>query len=120
LSEQLLRRAYEAFNRRDIDAALAHMHPDVDWPNAIEGRREHGHDAVRRYWAGQFREIDPHVEPRGFTTDSADRVVVDVHQLVRDNDGNLLADQQVQHVYSIRDGLIERMEIRETASASAP
>ena len=30
--EQLLRRAYEAFNARDIEAAIVLMHPDVDWP----------------------------------------------------------------------------------------
>lgn len=27
--EQLLRQAYEAFNARDIEAALAFVHPDV-------------------------------------------------------------------------------------------
>jgi ketosteroid isomerase-like protein len=31
-NERLLRRAYEAFNARDIDGALATMHADVDWP----------------------------------------------------------------------------------------
>jgi len=30
----LLEGAYEAFNRRDVDAVLAGMAPDVDWPNA--------------------------------------------------------------------------------------
>jgi hypothetical protein len=54
VSEVLLRRAYEAFNARDLDGALAPMHPDVDWPNAIEGGRVHGHAAVRAYWAAQF------------------------------------------------------------------
>jgi ketosteroid isomerase-like protein len=47
--ERLLRRAYAAFNARDIDAALALMHPDVDWPNGMEGGREVGHEAVRTY-----------------------------------------------------------------------
>ena len=54
MSEELLRRAYAAFNARDIDGALALMHPDVDWPNGMEGGREHGHDAVRAYWERQF------------------------------------------------------------------
>jgi hypothetical protein len=36
---------------------------------------------------------------------------VEVHQVVRDLDGNLLSDSTVQHVYSFRDGLVERMEI---------
>jgi ketosteroid isomerase-like protein len=110
--ERLLRRAYEAFNARDIDEALALMAPDVDWPNAMEGRREHGHAAVREYWTRQFGLIDSHVEPRGFTIDEDGRIVVDVHQVVRDPDGELIADQRVEHVYTVRDGLITRMDVR--------
>jgi hypothetical protein len=37
VAAQRLRRAYEAFNARDVEAALALMHSDVDWPNAIKG-----------------------------------------------------------------------------------
>jgi hypothetical protein len=32
-----LRATYAAFNARDIDAVLAQMTADVDWPNAWEG-----------------------------------------------------------------------------------
>jgi ketosteroid isomerase-like protein len=110
--EQLLRRAYEAFNARDIDAALALMQPDVDWPNAMEGKREHGHAAVREYWTRQFRLIDSHVEPERFTPDDGRRVVVDVHQVVRDLSGDVVSDSYVQHVYTLRDGLIAQMDIR--------
>jgi hypothetical protein len=109
----LLSRTYAAFNARDVDAVLATMHPDVDWPNAWEGGRVRGHEEVRDYWTRQFDAIDPHVEPEGFTTDPDGRVVVDVHQVVRDREGNLLGDNRVQHVYSFRDGLVERMDVRE-------
>ena len=111
--EQLLRRAYEAFNARDVDGALALMHPDVEWPNGMEGGRELGHDAVRAYWTRQFGMIDSHVEPVGFVSDADGRVVVDVHQVVRDLDGELLSDGLVQHVYTFRNGLVTHMEIRE-------
>ena len=37
--EDLIRRGYDAFNRRDIDGALSLMQPDVDWPNGMEGGR---------------------------------------------------------------------------------
>ena len=62
-AEALLQGAYRAFNARDIDSALAAMHPDVDWHNAMEDRRAHGHDEVRAYWTRQWELIDPHVEP---------------------------------------------------------
>ena len=37
--EALLEGIYAAFNARDVDAVLAAMHADVDWPNAFEGGR---------------------------------------------------------------------------------
>jgi hypothetical protein len=112
-AEALLRRAYEGFNARDIDAALAVMHPDVDWPNAMEGGRVHGHAEVRDYWTRQWGLIDSSVEPQGFTTDDRGRVVVEVDQVVRDLEGAVIDDRQVRHVYSIRDGLVERMDVEE-------
>jgi ketosteroid isomerase-like protein len=111
-AESLIRRAYAAFNARDIDGALALLQPDVDWPNGMEGGRELGHDAVRAYWTRQWQLIDTHVEPESLSDDEHGRVVVEVHQVVRDLDGALLADQRVMHVHTLRDGLIARMDIR--------
>ena len=104
---------YDAFNARDIDTALTGMHPDVDWPNMIDGGREHGHSAVRAYWERQFATIDPQVEVERVTTFGDDEAVVDVHQVVRDREGSVLADNMVEHVYRLRDGLVERMDVRE-------
>jgi hypothetical protein len=112
MSRDLLGKAYTAFNARDIDAALAVMHPDVDWPNGMEGGRVLGHRGVRDYWTRQWALINPHVEPRHFATDEVGRTIVDVHQVVRDLAGNILLDQMVQHVYLIEGGLIRSMDIR--------
>jgi ketosteroid isomerase-like protein len=109
--ERLLRALYEAFNRRDIEAVLAALHPDVDWPNAWEGGRLQGRDAVREYWTRQFAAIVGHVEPQGFSVGEDGRVAVAVHQVVRSHAGALLADQNVTHVYALRDGLVERMDV---------
>ena len=111
--EALLRRTYAAFNARDLDAVIAVMHPDVDWPNAWEGGRVRGNAAVRCYWARQFEAIDGRVEPQGFALTPDGRVVVDVHQVVRDRTGAIIADRSVQHVYRLRDSLIDHMEVRE-------
>jgi hypothetical protein len=109
---ELLAAVYTAFNQRDIDRVLALMRPDVDWPNGMEGGRMHGRDEVRAYWRRQWGILDPHVEPVRIEDNEAGSTVVDVHQVVRDLSGKILKDQIVQHVYSFRDGLIERMEIR--------
>jgi hypothetical protein len=113
-AEDLLRRAYAAFNARDIDRALAVMHGDVDWPNGMEGGRELGHDAIRAYWTRQFGLIDSQVQPVAFTDDEEGRVLVDVDQVVRDLDGAPISEQRVQHVYTFREGLIARMDIRDS------
>jgi ketosteroid isomerase-like protein len=113
--ESLLRDLYAAFNSRDVEAVLAHVHPDVDWPNAFEGGRVRGREAVREYWSRQFEQIDPHVDPEGFTATEDGRVAVGVHQVVRDLDGAIVAEGRVTHVYAIRDGLVERMDVLEDA-----
>ncbi len=109
---ELLAAAYAAFNRRDIDAVLVSMRPEVDWPNGMEGGRVQGREEVRAYWKRQWEVLDPHVEPVSMLRDETGKWVVDVHQVVRDLSGPVLADQMVLHVYSIEEGLIERMEIR--------
>ena len=48
-STELLKRAYSAFNARDLDGALATMAPDVVWPNGMEGDVMHDHESVRAY-----------------------------------------------------------------------
>jgi ketosteroid isomerase-like protein len=111
-NREILTRTYSAFNARRIDEVLAVMHPDVDWPNGMEGGRVHGRQGVRDYWTRQWKLVDPRVEPQGFSTEETGEIVVDVHQVVRDLDGNLLLDGMVQHVYLIEGGLILRMDIR--------
>jgi len=98
-----------------MESILALMRPDVDWPNGMEGGRMHGYDEVRAYWRRQWGLIDPHVDPVRIADDETGNTVVDVHQVVRDLNGNILKDQLVQHVYRFRDGLIERMDIRNAA-----
>jgi hypothetical protein len=107
----LLRAAYAAFNARDIDAALATMAADVAWPMAFKGGFVRGHEAVRAYWTQQWSEINPHVEPASFHAQGAGRVVVDVHQVVRDLSGKVLADEHVGHLFTIEQGLIQAMEV---------
>ena len=77
----------------------------------MEGGRVHGHEEVRAYWIRQWAILDPHVDPLQIEASQSDRALVKVHQVVRDPAGNLLADSVVHHVYTFRDGLIQRMEI---------
>jgi SnoaL-like domain len=117
--EEAMKAMYKAFNDRDIDTVLAVMHPDVDWPNGMEGGRVHGHQGVRAYWTRQWSMINPKVYPVHVGEDDLGRTVVDVHQLVRNLEGVIVLDQMVRHAYIMENGLIKSMEIVE-APAAAP
>jgi ketosteroid isomerase-like protein len=106
-----LRDLYAAFNARDPDTLLGAMTDDVDWPNAWEGGRVHGRDAVRDYWTRQWAQIDPQLELLTITERPDGRFAVSVRQVVRSRSGELLSDSEVVHVYELRDGLIAGMTV---------
>jgi nuclear transport factor 2 (NTF2) superfamily protein len=108
----LLKRVYDRFNARDMETVLSAMHEDVIWANGMEGGHVHGRDEVRNYWTRQWAIIDPYVEPVAFARGPEGEVVVEVHQVVRDLNGNLLGDRMVGHVFRIEDGLVKRSDIR--------
>ncbi len=108
---EVLTAAYAAFNARDIDAALALMTLDVAWPRAFKGGFVRGHEEVRAYWREQWSEINPQVEPMAFYPEDAGRVLVDVHQVVRDLAGAVLADEHVGHRFTLAHGMIRAMEV---------
>lgn len=110
----LIEKAYSAFNARDIDAVLTLMHPNVRWPNGWEGGYVTGHDEVRAYWTRQWKEVDPIVEPISIKDTSDGLVEVEVHQTAKDLQGKILFDGMVKHIYTIKNGLIENMEIEKS------
>jgi hypothetical protein len=112
--QRMLEALYERFNARDVEALLASLTSDVEWPNGWEGGYLRGHDEVRDYWLRQWAAIDGRVTPQGFSTQPDGRVDVTVHQIVKDLEGQLLSDSVVHHVYRLRGDRVEHMEIRNT------
>jgi hypothetical protein len=110
----LIAEAYSAFNRRDIDAVLALMSENVSWPKASEGGRAVGKKEIRAYWTGQWKEFDPHVAPVEVIDREGGKTDVKVHQLVKTLGGDVLSETDVWHVYTIANGLIERMDLGES------
>jgi hypothetical protein len=112
---EMLIKLYEMFNARNIDGVLAHLHPDVRWPNGWEGGWLHGHEQVRDYWTRQWHELDPHVEPVGFEHDESGRTVVHVQAIIRNMTGEIVSQGRVNHVYTLEDDLVRAMEIEPIA-----
>ena len=109
--ENIIKKAYTAFNARDIDKALSTMHPDVQWPKAFEGGYVTGHNEIREYWTRQWKEINPNVEPVEFNEREDGTLEIRVHQIVTDLQGTMIFDGTVAHVYTLQDGLLRRMDI---------
>jgi hypothetical protein len=119
-TQMLIAQAYSAFNCRDIDGALALMSENVSWPKASEGGRAVGKEEIRSYWTRQWKEFDPHVEPLEVIDHEGGITEVRVHLLVKSLGGDVLSDREVWHVYTIANGLIERMDIKESETSSYP
>jgi ketosteroid isomerase-like protein len=109
---ELLKRVYDRFNARDMETVLAAMDEDVTWANGMDGGYVRGREGVRSYWTRQWAMIDPRVEPVSFSTSPDGELVVEVHQAVRDLQGNILADQMVGHIFRLESGLIKHFDIR--------
>lgn len=116
----VLKRIYDCFNARDVDAVLAALADDVAWANGMDGGHVHGREAVRAYWTRQWAMVDPHVEPVRFGQAADGSIVVEVKQVIRDLEGKPLQDQThglkdktVGHVFRMREGKVIRFDIRE-------
>ncbi|QIK65544.1 nuclear transport factor 2 family protein [Nocardioides sp. HDW12B] len=111
-----VRALYQSFNERDLDAVLATMAPDVDWPNGWEGGRLLGRDQVADYWRRQWREIRPTTVVGAIDERADGTVEARVRIVVRDLGGTVLARSDVTHVYEFDGPHVRRMTVEEGAA----
>jgi hypothetical protein len=119
----LIEQAYSAFNKRDIDGALALMTQDVSWPKASEGGKVVGKvvgkEEIRAYWIRQWGEFDPYVEPLAMSEEDGGKIRVRVHQLVKSLQGDVLSDSEVLHIFTMNSGLIAATDLGDEADSIA-
>jgi uncharacterized protein len=117
----VVRRAYEARNRRDMDAALGACDPDIEWwerDDVPEPTVHRGLDAV----AGRFAELDDlwiglTSEPKEFI-DTGEFVVVPFRQTAHGRASGVAIDEGWVHVFRLRGGkIIELREYRDLSDA---
>ena len=118
-TKTIIGQAYSAFNKRDIDGALALMTQDVSWPKASEGGKVVGKEEIRAYWTRQWGEFDPHVEPLEMTKEDEGKTLVRVHQIVKSLQGDVLSDSEVRHLFTVNSGLIAAMDLGDEADPTA-
>src|SRR5688572_2646388 len=108
---EMLRKAYEAFARGDVEAVLERLDPDVDWRPALAPilgvDAVRGREAMRAFLTrdlfeegfDQFR-----AEPLAFEDLGGDAVLVTARYVGRGEGSGIEIDQKVATLYRIRDG----------------
>ena len=110
---ELTRRAFQAFNDRDLDALLAGLHDEVEaYPRlaAVEGGYR-GHDGIRRWWAqllGTFPDF--HVEVLE-VRDLGESVLLALRLSGRGAESDTPLDAAVWHVNHFQDGQVIRWSV---------
>lgn len=126
-----VRRTFEAFNARDLEALLATVHPEIEFlpvtrAVANQGQPYRGHEGIRKYFldvAEVWQEL--RVTPRSYV-ELGDHVAAYGRVYGRAGDGTVV-DSPADWIWEIRDGKIvwgcvytKRDEALRTIQRSAP
>lgn len=109
---------YSALNQRLAHDAARYLHPDVEWPTGYGDDYLHGRRDVVQFWERQWQTLDPTLKPERVHIGEDGRLTVSVHETTRDLQGNLLEERDLLHIYRVRAGLYDRMEIHEVAAVT--
>ena len=108
----MVRSFYEAFNRGDIDVALAGAPPDVeihDAPERPDAGIHRGREAARKAIESVSEPFDDlQVEPREFI-EAGDEIIVILHARGRGKSSGLPLDVELAHVFTMQDGHMQVM-----------
>jgi uncharacterized protein len=101
---EVIRGAYAAYSRGDVDAVLELMHPDVEWhppPTSVDPQPLQGREAVREYLAPDFFE-DQTAEPLE-VIEEGDRIMVVARVRARGRESGVQIDGTAFHLWTIAD-----------------
>jgi ketosteroid isomerase-like protein len=116
---EIVRRAWDAWERGDWDPLYAFYDPDVVWDaSTLRGPIAgiyHGHEGVRRYFRDWLESFEAHSARAEEIIDAGDDVVIVGLRLSgRGKASGVEVDMSRWNVYRVRDGLATRVELFET------
>jgi ketosteroid isomerase-like protein len=120
----LIRAAYEAFNRGELEGALTYAHPEFEFRRPeggpYKGGTVRGREAMLAFLAPDAFD-QQRATPLEFT-DKGDVVLVRLSAYARGASSGIELEQEVFHVWRIEDGRARRLEVyteRNAASEAA-
>lgn len=107
----LIRRAYDAFGRRDLAAIRDDVHPDfeLDFSNSLSPDRGiyTGVDGIRKLWETYWEAFESiSIEPEEFIDAGEDVVIVLVRSRGRGRGSGVDVNARGPHVWHFRDGKV--------------
>ena len=109
---EAVRRAWEAFNRGDLDSFFADVAAEVEFvedPAFPEAAVFRGREQIATYLAGFQEAMADHRFEVEELRDLGDRVLALVHETARGTSSGADVDQRPAFLYEFRDGLIVRV-----------
>lgn len=111
---EIVRRSYDAWNRGDLDALLALMHPNVriDYTAGVFPGMDdayEGHEGARKYWRdllGPWRSLDIEVEK----LEGSGNKVVTVFTFEGEGRDGIVVRRRLGNVLTLTDGLVSRLD----------
>jgi uncharacterized protein len=117
----VVRAVYDRFRGGDRAGGLALYHPDVevhDRPEVPDPHVYHGHEGVLEALGesrSEFAGLD--IVPEEFI-DRGDRVVVVFRFVGQGRESGVPIEQRLCHAWTVRDGLVTRMEVHSTRESA--
>jgi uncharacterized protein len=109
---EIVRRQADAVNRRDVDAVLSDMDPEIEFiPRraAVQGTY-HGHKGIRDFFADTFETFDLFEATNEEIHDLGDRIVSIGKLRIRGKGGGVEVTVPTAIVLALRNGKIVRFE----------
>jgi ketosteroid isomerase-like protein len=110
----IVRRFIDAFNRRDFDAAVRYLAPDVElheWPTAPGAQTYRGPEGARRALDSWFETWEWMQVALEEIVEVDDRVFFTLHQRARGRGSQVEVEIRSFNVYAFRDGSIARIQL---------
>jgi ketosteroid isomerase-like protein len=109
---EIVRRVFDAFNRRDIAAFLELLDPDVEWVPilaVLEGRVYRGHGDIRRWIDDLATDWEFFEVCYEDLRDLGDRVLVSGHWRARGRASGVELENPGTYLYEIKNGRVVSM-----------